>query len=90
MSWLYDLPDPATNYALGDVYFIADRSFYFMEYDDNYNLMEGLQADGSANNAITWSAVDPMNTPEPATYLMLIAGIVGLLALSGFEQKSRV
>ncbi len=85
-SWLYD------DYSLGSVYFTADGSFSWLEFDGAYDLLEIMDANGDGQGygtAITWNAVDPppANTPEPSTYAMLIAGIAGLFALFGLVKK---
>jgi hypothetical protein len=80
-SWLYEANE---DFLLGSVYFTANGSFDWLENDASYDLLIISGVNGSwygSDNAIYWNAVDPVNSPEPATYGMLMAGIVGLLAI---------
>ncbi len=67
-------PFGGSAYSLGAIYFSADGIPSWM-FNDVDNYLEGF--DGG--NLVTYTATDI--TPEPSTYAMLIAGIVGLLVL---------
>jgi hypothetical protein len=89
-SWLYEVNG---DFLLGSVYFTAGGSFDWLENDASYDLLIISDVNGSgygSDNAIYWNAADPVNSPEPATYAMLIAGIFGLLALFGLARKPLV
>lgn len=71
-------------YALGTVYFTADGSLSWLENDNEFNFIETPST--NFEDVITWN-VNVVNTPEPSTYAMMIAGIVGLFALFGLARK---
>jgi hypothetical protein len=55
------------NFQLGWLCFTADASNECVSNDFENNLLNGEQ--------ITWDAVDPVGTPEPATWLLLALGL---------------
>jgi hypothetical protein len=85
-SWLYG---SGGYFGLGSVYFTANGSFSWLENDNEFNLLEILDANGDGfgtNNAINWTAADPPPVGEPETFSQLIVGI-GLAALIGLGRR---
>jgi len=82
-SWMSE--ESGTQFILGSVYFTANGSFSWLENDVENNLLEIMDANGDGfgtSNPINWTATDPspMNTPEPSTSLLMVAGIAFVLA----------
>jgi hypothetical protein len=69
-------------FALGYVCFTVDANPYCAWTDDAYNLLS-LPA---TFEPITWSATDPVATPEPATWWLLP---IGFGALLGWKLRRR-
>ena len=71
-------------YVLGTIYFSADGIDSWL-MNDVTNYLEGFSVSGPV-----YYSADSVSAPEPATYAMLIAGIVSLLALFRLAQKPQV